>query len=153
MAYYFDSSALVKRYIEETGSAWIDQLCRSYPASHFYTVRITGAEIVAAIFVRMRTGSIAVPEAQTAVHQFKTDFRQHYQIIEVTQDLIELAMSLAERHTIRGYDSVQLAAALSLQRIRTSLNLSALTFVSADNRLNGIAETESLLVENPNVKE
>jgi predicted nucleic acid-binding protein len=105
------------------------------------------------MFVRTRAGSIAVLQAQTAVHQFKTDFRQRYQIIEVTQDLIELAMSLAERHTIRGYDSVQLASALSLQRVRASLDLPTLTFVSADNRLNSVAEAESLLVENPNDKE
>ena len=150
MAYYFDSSALVKRYIAETGSDWINQLCTAYPASQLYTVRITGAEIVAAIFARMRIESISISDGGAAVAQFKADFREYYQIVEVTGELVELAMTLAENYPLRGYDSVQLAAALSLQRFRFASGLTPLTFVSADARLNAVAQANSLLVENPN---
>jgi hypothetical protein len=48
------------------------------------------------------------------------------------------------------YDSVQLAAALYLQRFRFASGLTPLTFVSADARLNAVAQANSLLVENPN---
>lgn len=59
-------------------------------------------------------------------------------------------MTLAEKHGLRGYDSVQLAAAVELQIVRNSLSLSGITFVCADDHLNVAAVAEGLLVENPN---
>jgi uncharacterized protein len=101
----------------------------------------------------MRSGAIVLSDAQAAAYQFRVDFQQHYGVIEVTDALIDMAMSLAEKHALRGYDSVHLAAALSLQQVRASLSLPTLIFVSADNRLNAIAQAESLPVENPNEKD
>ena len=72
-------------------------------------------------------------------------------IVEVTESLIDTAMRAAEVHTLRGYDSVQLAAALELQSVRASLALPPLTFVCADNRLNAVASAVGLTVENPNL--
>lgn len=148
--YYFDSSALVKRYVAETGTDWVNRVCDVAAGHILYTVRISGAEIVAALFLRTRTGTLAVSDAQTAATRFKADFRHRYQIIEVTEALVDLAMELAERNDLRGYDAVQLAAALALQTTRASLSLSPITFVCADNRLNVVAVAEGLPVENPN---
>jgi len=69
--------------------------------------------------------------------------------VKVTEHLIDLAMNLAERHSLRGYDSVQLAAALELQAVRAANSLSPITFVCADDKLNAAATTEGLSVENP----
>lgn len=147
--YFFDSSALVKRYVAETGTAWLNDLYTD--SSHIlYVVRISGAEIIAALFLRVRTGSIAMSDAQAAATQFKADFRSRYHIVEVTEQLINSAMTLAEKHRLRGYDSVQLAAALELQTVRASLSLPTITFVCTDDQLNIAAITDGLLVENPN---
>ena len=70
----------------------------------------------------------------------------------MTEQLVNLAMTLAEGHGLRGYDSVQLAAALALQATREALDLSAVTFVCADDRLNAAAVAEGLSVENPNAR-
>jgi hypothetical protein len=59
-------------------------------------------------------------------------------------------MMLVEVHDLRGYDALQLAAALELQAARHALSLSAVTFVCADNKLNSAAGLEGLSVENPN---
>jgi len=147
--FYFDSSALVENYVMETGTEWVRGICMD--SSHtIYTIRISGAEIVAAFSLRVRTNSIAGEDGQRAIHQLKTDFQGSYQIIEVTEPLVELAMSLIERHGLRGYDGIQLAGALSLHRIRESLALPPLTFVCADAQLNKAAVAEILLVEDPN---
>ncbi len=148
--YYLDSSALVKRYVAETGTDWVSGLCATGAGHTLYTVRISGAEIVAALFLRTRTGTLAMSDAQAAATQFKADFRNHYQIVEATERLVDLAMTLAEKHGLRGYDSVQLAATLGLQTARASVSLSAITFVCADDRLNAAAVAEGLAVENPN---
>jgi predicted nucleic acid-binding protein len=148
--YYLDSSALVKRYVAETGTEWVNGLCAIAAGHTLYTVRISGAEIIVALFLRTRTGTLAVSDAQAAATQFKADFRHRYQIVEATERLVDLAMTLAERHGLRGYDSIQLAAALELQAARASVSLSAITFVCADDRLGAAAVAEGLAVENPN---
>ena len=57
---------------------------------------------------------------------------------------------LAEKHGLRGCDSVQLAAALELQQVRVALSLPPLHFLSADNLLNSVAIAEGLIADNPN---
>ena len=149
--YYLDSSALVKRYVAEAGTGSVINLCATSADHTLYTVRISGAEIIAALFLRVRTGTLAESDAQAAATQFKADFRDRYQIVEATQQLVDLAMTLAEKHGLRGYDSIQLAAALALQAARDSLSLSTITFVCADDKLNAAAIAEGLAVENPDV--
>ena len=150
--YYFDSSALVKRYVVEAGTRWVTDLCATDAECMLYTVRISGAEIVAALFLRTRTDTLALSDAQTAAAQFKADLEGRYQVVEVTKQLVDLAMVLAEEHGLRGYDSVQLAAALELQSVRDAFSLSPITFVCADDRLNTAAASAGLIVENPNTR-
>jgi len=148
--YYFDSSALVKRYMAETGTDWIQGLCAAEAGHFLYTVRISGAEIIAALSLRTRTGALIPADAKAASMQFRADFSKRYQIIEVTENLVDLAMTLAEKHGLRGYDAIQLAAALQLRNVRSYLSLSPISFVSADDKLNGAAAAEGLPVDNPN---
>jgi predicted nucleic acid-binding protein len=147
--YYFDSSALVKRYVVETGTDWINSIF-SDSNQTIYSARISGAEIIAAFFRRVRSRDLFPADADIAATQFKTDFRSRYQIVEITEKVIDTAMNLAERHDLRGYDSVQLAAAMELNLVRNSLSLSPIIFVSADNQLNEVARTVGIQVENPN---
>ena len=73
------------------------------------------------------------------------------QTIELTPSVIQRAMSVAETHGLRGYDAVQLAAALEVNAIARNSGLTSIIFVSADNELNAIATSEGLAVENPNL--
>ena len=148
--YYLDSSALVKRYVAERGTRWVDRLCEARTGHVIYTVRVSGAEIVAALFRRTRGGSLPRATAQAEAAQFKIDLVDDYQIVEVTESVINTAMRLAEQHGLRGYDAVQLAAALSVQAARGISGLSPLIFVSADSDLNVAAAAEGLPVEDPN---
>jgi predicted nucleic acid-binding protein len=148
MAHYFlDSSGLVKRYIAETGSGWVQNRCT--PGNTIYISRITGAEVIAAVFRRLRMGDIRPEDAEAVARWFKDDFGRTYRVIEVTADVVERAMNLAEARALRGYDAVQLATALELHCLRQEMNLPPLMFVSADGDLNGAAEAEGLLTDNP----
>ena len=60
-------------------------------------------------------------------------------------------MQVAQKHALRGYDAVQLAVALEVQTLSTSLRLSPIILVSADTELNATALAEGLLIENPNL--
>ena len=148
--HYFDSSALIKRYVAEAGTPWVQDLCLPTVGHVIYTVHVSGAEIVAALFHRVRMGMLSLADAQAASAQFKSDLHSDYQIVEVTESLIDRALALSEKHALRGYDSVQLAAALELHTLRAQLSLPPITFISADDALNAVARAEGLSVDNPN---
>jgi hypothetical protein len=149
--YYFDSSAIVKRYINEVGTVWV-MATTDLAAGHEIVVSLLArAEVPAAIFKRRREGSITAPDAQKAADDFSKDFNRQYQPMDVTRATVEHAAVLAERHGLRGYDAVQLATALEAQAVCDSLGLPRLIFVSADRQLNTAAQSEGLSVENSNV--
>ena len=60
-------------------------------------------------------------------------------------------MRLANTHTLRAYDAVQLAVALEVNRIYQAAGLGPVTLVSADHDLNAAAQAEGLTVEDPNL--
>lgn len=148
--YYFDTSALVKRYVSEVGTAWVTRLTDPASGNETWSVRLTGPETIAALSRKARTGEITPADAVRATGEFRLHWQQEYQIVEIDARVADLAMELAERHDLRGYDAVHLAAALQLHRARRELNLPAITFVSADTGQLQTAQAEGLLVENPN---
>jgi len=150
VAYYLDTSALVKRYAQEAGTAWVINLTDPSAGHDIYIVRIAGPELIAALFRKVRTREISQEEAVRAAANFRTDFRAQYQITEVTTSLANRAMELAEKHGLRGYDAVHLAAAVELHTVRDRMELLPLVFISADNDLNMAAHAEGLVTDDPN---
>ena len=148
--YFLDSSALVKRYIREVGTDWVASLFSPNLGNDCFVAAIAGVEIISAITRRARSGSIKTADAPLACAQFKQDFQATYQIIEITEEIINLGMSLAEAKGLRGYDAVQLAAGYAVNALCLTSGLPPLIFVSADNELNAAASSEGLIVENPN---
>ena len=148
--YFFDSSALVKRYAQETGSEWILALTEPAAGHSLYIARITAVEVVSALTRRRRGGSVSEIDATTAMAAFRHDLFHQYRVIEITPTVITRAMALAETHGLRGYDAVQLASALIVQAMRETLGLSALELASADRELNDAAAVEDLTIDDPN---
>jgi hypothetical protein len=66
---------------------------------------------VAAIWRKVREGSLSPLTAAKIVHEFKEHFRHQYRIVEVHEEIVEEAMALVEKYGLRGYDAVQLASA------------------------------------------
>lgn len=150
-AYFLDSSATVKRYAAETGSAWILSLFRPKESNVFYAARITQTECVSSM-VRKRRGKVmTAKQTAQAVKRFRKHFQDRFFKIEIDAQLIDRATELAEKYFLRGYDAVQLAAALKANADRISIGLSSPVFVSADNALNNAASAEGLTVDNPNL--
>lgn len=100
---------------------------------------------------RRSAGEINANDAAIALADFRRDLVSAYVIIEVDAPLVAHAMSLAEAHALRGYDAVQLAAALKAQGQRLAYGLSTPVIISADVALNDAAIAEGLNVDDPNV--
>ncbi len=149
-AYFCDSSAIVKRYVNETGSDFVDKLADLQSGNVILLARITRVEVASAIARRLKGASITQSDAQNALAAFQHDLSNNYFTVEITPVLLSTAMSLATKHALRGYDVVQLAAALEANDERNANGLPPLTLVSADTDLNTAAQAEGLNVENPN---
>ena len=149
--YFFDSSAVVKRYIIETGTSWVAGIVDPSANNRIYIARITAVEVVSAITRRVRNGSISISDGSTAITKFRRDLINIYSSVDIALPIITDAMRLAETHALRGYDAVQLAAAMYVNTPWLNLGMPALTLVSADVDLNTAAMTEGLTVEDPNL--
>lgn len=148
--FYLDSSALVKRYVKETGTAWLIEIFRPKSLNRVYVAEIALVEVISALTRRHRGNTISSSALQKVQNRFRRNFAEKFFKIETNLSIIEQAADLAERHALRGYDAVQLASAVYLHNRRQQANLSALTFISADNALNTAANSEGLTVDNPN---
>lgn len=150
-AYFFDSSALVKRYAKETGTGWMLGLFRHAKQHGFYAARITRVEVTSALTRKHRGAHLTLDATTRALTRLRRDFLQtRIFTVEITPAVLQNAESLAEKHGLRGYDAVQLAAALGANAERTKMRLAALTMVSADTALLSAAIAEGLLTDNPN---
>jgi predicted nucleic acid-binding protein len=149
-AYFVDSSGLVKRYVRELGTAWVTSIVRPSARNSIHVARITGVEVVAALTRRRRSGALSAGAFTAVLTRFRAEYAKRFQLLAVTPRLLLDAMLLAERYALRGYDAVQLAAALRVRDRRSAQRLSRVTLISADTELNAAATAEGLAVDNPN---
>ena len=148
--YFFDSSALVKRFAKESGTAFVIGLLRRAARSRLYAALFTEVEVCAALARRRKTQTLTPPQVSRAVRRFRRDFANRFTPIEPKAQLIAQAIQLADTYALRGYDAIQLASALLANQERLLLGFPPLILVSADNELNQAAQAEGLTVENPN---
>lgn len=158
--YFFDSSGLVKRYVAEIGTAWTQGITDPSARHGIYIAQITGVEVIAAINKRAAGGtpSVSKADAAKAIAEFRLDYTNQYNALEITDQIILAAMTFAETHVLRGYDAVQLAAAVAINSQLLAANAAlglitpigpVLTLISSDAKLNAAAVTEGLTVDDP----
>lgn len=148
IAYFFDASALVKRYFREVGSEWVRQLiAREQP--RIFISMLSGVEVLAAIMRKGRTGEASPRERDKALEAFRREFTTSYALIAPEPRVIHKAMDLLLAYPLRAHDAVQLATALTLPPPPRG---GKLTFVSADEGLLTITKKLGLSVENPNLR-
>jgi predicted nucleic acid-binding protein len=109
---YLDASALVKRYVAERGSDQTAELTTS--AEVVATSLVSRVEVAAAFAKAARIGLLKEQDARKAQRAFAKDWLDLARI-PVTEALVARAETLAWDHSLRGYDAVQLASALTWQ--------------------------------------
>lgn len=148
--YFLDSSASLKRYVPEVGTAWVQAITDPQNQNQLFVAHIAWVEVCSAVARRQREGSVSDVHANQILMAFRAHWNAQHFTAAIDETIIELAGQLVKKHPLRAYDAVQLAAALS---IRDEINLSsgaAFHFLTADDRLLVIAQAENLLVDNPN---
>ncbi len=104
--------------------------------------------------VRHTKSPLPLGDARKAIVEFRNDLENQYEPLSVTDSLLKTAMGLPEKHKLRGYDAVQLAAALiistqSAQQGIPATGVPPLVLVASDNELLDAAQAEGLSVDDP----
>jgi len=136
---YLDTSALIKRYIEEQGSSdvldWMDD------SELNGTALVTRVEVAAAITRAVRRKYVSQEDARQFLDMFHKEWSS-FTRLPVTEPLVARADALACEYNLRGYDALHLAAALTWQDL---LDL-PVTVVTYDKELAEAARASDMLV-------
>ena len=129
MILYLDTCALVKFYVQETGSddvrGWLQD------ADAAATSWVAYAEARAAFARALREGITGPEHHAERVGQFNRDWEALIRV-ELTPPVARNAGDLAEVYGLRGFDSIHLASALWL---RDKVNPAPVAFAAFDRRL------------------
>jgi predicted nucleic acid-binding protein len=130
---YLDTSSLVKLYVAEDGSHVVRQLLAG--ATVVATSVVAYAETRASLARLRREGVLTASKLASAKREFEEQWPA-YLTLEATDSLCRTAGELAEKYSLRGFDSIHLA---SFAEVAGRAGTDDTTFSSFDARLNQAA--------------
>lgn len=138
MVIYLDTSALLKLYVEEAGRELVREAVEASELTATSTVAY--AEARADLARRWREGDFTDEEHREAIGDLDADWTT-YARLDTSDPIAHGAGELAERHALRGFDSIHLASAL-----RLSERFDDLRFLAFDDRLTFAPRAASLSI-------
>ena len=124
---YFDTSALVKRYVNEAGRREVLQLLRRHD---IVTSAILPVEVRSALRRRAAEGTLDAARVPEILSRLAAD-RPYWTLVAVGSDVLAAAEALVAAHPLRTLDAIHVASA---QLFRSRLTTPEFMFVSADVR-------------------
>ena len=109
MLIFMDTSALVKRYIDEEGSAEVDEYYTS--ENRIAITPITEIEFHSALKRKLVNESISSSTYDDAMVAWQME-KQSYDLVRFDDRLRQCAISTLKRHQLRTLDALQLASAI-----------------------------------------
>lgn len=140
---FVDTSALVKLYVRESGTESMVAAARSSSWA-VGILSVARVELASALQRRCATGDLDAGRARAIRARMERHAARRYHVVHVTDQVIERAVGLVERHQLRAYDAMQLAGALALPA-----SPAAVRFACADLALLRAATSEKLDAWNP----
>ena len=130
---YFDTSALIKRYVDELGRREVLSLLRK---NHCVVSAVLPVEARSALRRRVAEKTLDATRLPGILKRLAAD-RAYWTIIEVSREVLATAESLSGAHPLRALDAIHVASA-KLFGDRTAS--ATFTFVSADRRQTNVAD-------------
>lgn len=122
MTVFADSSALVKLYVPEQGHDAVRAI-----ADPIVIASLARVEVPAAFWGKVRTGELAIEDADVLVSAFEHDYHGDEQagpafaVVSCGESTLIDAARQAARHRLRAYDAVQLACAVAARHADPSV--------------------------------
>ena len=139
--YFFDTSALVKRYYHEAGTEQVDTLIEG--DNTIVITSLSVIEIASAFRRKYNRGELTRDEVDGLLTHFFEEALETFQLLPLEESFLEFSFELILEDDLRTLDSLQLSAALSLP------NETELIFVCADSDLVATAKGYGLETINP----
>jgi hypothetical protein len=143
--FFFDSSALVKRYVEEPGTPRVVDLMRQ--GMRLVVSHLARVEVASALSRRARQFGLPDDTVAPVYSALESELRDRFEVVELGGAVITRATDLARAHALRAADALQLACALVARE--TMRADPGLTLVSSDAELNAAAAHEGLAICDP----
>ena len=143
-SFYFDTSALVKLYVEEAGSDAVLQIAEDREKNQLVMLELSRIELRSAVRQRQRNGDIEEANAAAILRQFEQDSAAAY-VIQLDTNVMQEAARLLDKHPIKGQEALQLAGCL----VACTSVPPPVTLVCADSDLCDSARQEGFRVLNP----
>ena len=124
---YFDTSALVKRYIDEVGRRQVLQLLRRHQC---VASALLPVELRSELRRRAADGTLEVARVPAILKRVAAD-RAYWTLVGVGNEVLNAAKRLVAVHPLRTLDAIHVASA---QVFAAGVSATDLMFVSADKR-------------------
>ena len=124
---YFDTSALVKRYVDEAGRREVLQLLRQHEC---VASAVLPVELRSALRRRVTEGTLEAERVPQILKRVAAD-RAYWTLVEVGTEVLGAAERLVAVHPLRTLDAIHVASA---QLFAAGVSQPDLMFVSADKR-------------------
>jgi predicted nucleic acid-binding protein len=150
---YFDASALIKRFSQETGTQLVNEAFHHLSPRQM-TCSLLGVLEIVSILVRKRNdGRLDKILFEQAMTEFKAEVIDHEEFLATSVDDVIILSSLAliAKHNLNSTDAIILRSALNLSQILQSQG-DALSLWTSDRRLIRAAQNEGLSVFDPEVE-
>jgi len=135
---YFDTSAVVKRYVLEPGSLQVRGWLRRHD---FLSSAITPVEILSALGRRKQSGELSEKNFTAAIRRVGSD-RTRWELIELGAVVLNRAEEIIQQGPMRALDAIHIASALAFQTAAGR----RIPFLTGDRRQREAAERMSLEV-------
>lgn len=135
---YFDTRALVKRYVDEPGRREVQQLLRRRDC---VTSAILPVELRSALRRRVSERTLDSSHVSEILKRVVAD-RAYWTVIDVGTEVLSGAEALVAVHPLRTLDAIHVASA---RLFASRLSIADLIFVSADKRQTEVASAIGLM--------
>lgn len=147
MNFYVDTSALNRRYLNETGAVWVRSWIRP-AAGNVITVSDLAAIEGFSAYARLRRENRLTPLRHARVQSLLLwHIEREYLVIPLIETVLSQARRLINAYPLRTLDAIQLASA----EYAVSMLQEPITFITGDVRLKTAAVVEGFTVDDPNL--
>lgn len=143
--YFFDTSALGKRYIPETGTRWVRSLLDPQSGHYIVISALAEVEFVSILARRLRSGILNQRDFNFMQQDFLWHVQREYRVIRLHNNVLRYAQRLLLHHSLRSLDALHLASALVAEQ---QLGLRP-EFVCSDQGLLQAAQAEGFTTDDP----
>ena len=147
--YYLDASAWVKRYYQESGTAWVQDLFVHNPTMACASLGLI--EVMATLARKGKAREINPSMLEQKVQELEDDWKRFIQV-QLSAEAVGIAKELARELALRGADAVRLSSALLLQK-RLPEEDDQMILVTSDHELKEAAQSSGLVAIDPDEEE